>query len=417
MRYGWEIKRLGDVCTTGSGGTPSKSKKEYHDNGNIPWLLSGEVGQGEITKATNFITQNGLENSSAKFFPKNTILVAMYGATAGQVGILRFESATNQAICGIFPNDRLMPEFLYYCLLAKKDGLIAQAAGNAQPNISQIKIRNTDIPIPPLPEQRRIVGILDEAFAAIATATANAKKNLAHAQELFESELNRVFTQRGEGWVDVELVNACKKIQDGAHRSPKVLYSEPAPDRFPYLTSKNIRTGYLKLDSIQYCDTDFHNEIYPRCNPEVGDVLLTKDGANTGNVALNTLDKPFSMLSSVCLLKPDSEKLLSQFLLYYIQSKEGFEQITGRMTGTAIKRIILKTIKSSCIPLPNISEQEEIVSSFDRLSAKKQSLIAVYEQKLTLLAELKQSLLHRAFSGELTADTKVAEQTLTEARV
>jgi type I restriction enzyme S subunit len=153
------------------------------------------------------------------------------------------------------------------------------------------------------------------------------------------------------GWSRSPLVKVCTKIQDGAHRSPKKLYSEPGPNRFPYLTSKNIRNGYLKLDTIQYCDADFHNEIYPRCNPERGDVLLTKDGANTGNVVINTLDEPYSLLSSVCLLKPDPHRLLSKFLTYYIQSKEGFEQITGQMTGAAIKIIILKTIKSSSVYL------------------------------------------------------------------
>lgn len=105
----------------------------------------------------------------------------MYGATAGQVGILRFEAATNQAVCGILPNKHFIPEFLYYLFLLKKEELIATATGNAQPNISQIKIKNMVIPFPPLAEQERIVAILDEAFAAIATATVNVERNLVNA--------------------------------------------------------------------------------------------------------------------------------------------------------------------------------------------------------------------------------------------
>ena len=193
MRKAWEMHPLGEVCKTAAGGTPLKSKKEYHEGGSIPWLLSGEVAQGEIVRSKKFITQAGLENSSAKIFPRNTVLVAMYGATAGQVGILRFEAATNQAVCGILPNNKLVPEFVYYALLSKKAELVATAAGNAQPNISQIKIKNIPIPLPPLPEQRRIVAILDEAFAGIATAVANTEKNLANVRELFESYLNDVF--------------------------------------------------------------------------------------------------------------------------------------------------------------------------------------------------------------------------------
>lgn len=158
---GWVDRKLGDVCQTGAGGTPLKSKKEYYEGGNIPWLMSGEVSQGEVVAATKFITNKGLAKSAAKLFPKDTVLVAMYGATAGQVGILRFEAATNQAVCGIFPNDQFVPEFIFYVLLSRKQELIDQATGNAQPNISQIKIRNTTIPVCPLGDQRRLVALLD----------------------------------------------------------------------------------------------------------------------------------------------------------------------------------------------------------------------------------------------------------------
>ena len=117
MKAGWPVKKLGDLCQTGSGGTPLKAKKEYYEGGIIPWLLSGEVSQGEVREATKFITQKGLEESAAKVFPKDTVLVAMYGATAGQVGILRFEATTNQAVCGIFPSKHVVPEFLFYLFL------------------------------------------------------------------------------------------------------------------------------------------------------------------------------------------------------------------------------------------------------------------------------------------------------------
>ena len=98
MREGWEYKKLGEVCETSSGGTPSKNNKEYYEDGNIPWLRSGEVAQGLIYKSELFITEKGLNNSSAKLFPIDTIVLAMYGATVGQVGLLKKEMATNQAI-------------------------------------------------------------------------------------------------------------------------------------------------------------------------------------------------------------------------------------------------------------------------------------------------------------------------------
>lgn len=200
------------------------------------------------------------------------------------------------------------------------------------------------------------------------------------------------------GWPSRRLDEVCAKIQDGAHRSPQVLYSEPGEGRFPYLTSTNIRTGYLRLDGVQYCDAEFHNAIYPRCNPEVGDVLLTKDGANTGNVAINTLNEPFSLLSSVCLLKPDATKLLSGFLFYYIQSDDGFQQITGQMTGAAIKRIILKTIKVSSIPLPPLAEQRRIVGILDEAFEGLATAKANAEQNLQNARALFESHLQAVFT-------------------
>lgn len=158
----WEMVELGDVCDTSSGGTPLKNKPEYY-NGIIPWLKSGEVAQGYIYSVEETITELGLANSSAKLFPINTVLVAMYGATAGKVGILKIESTTNQAVCGILPNERYLPEFLYYYLLSQTEYLISQSTGGAQPNISQTIIKKLRIPSVPIEIQRQIVnGLLEE---------------------------------------------------------------------------------------------------------------------------------------------------------------------------------------------------------------------------------------------------------------
>ncbi len=157
----YDIISIGELFKTSSGGTPLKSKEEYYKNGTIPWLRSGEVAQGFITKAEIHITEDGLKNSSAKLFPIDTVLVAMYGATAGQVGILKFEASTNQAICGIFPNDKTIPEYLYLVLKSQKDYLISLSGGGAQPNISQKIIRDLKIPLPPLSVQEEIVAEIE----------------------------------------------------------------------------------------------------------------------------------------------------------------------------------------------------------------------------------------------------------------
>jgi type I restriction enzyme, S subunit len=156
--------KIGDVLKTSAGGTPLKSHKEYYENGDINWLLSGAVNKQNIIKCRTHITQQGLQNSSAKVFPINTVLVAMYGATAGQVGILRIEAATNQAVCGIYPSSEYLPEFLYFYLENYKKTLLEEASGTAQPNISQIKIKNVPLPVISISDQQEIISLVETIF-------------------------------------------------------------------------------------------------------------------------------------------------------------------------------------------------------------------------------------------------------------
>ena len=195
-KKGWVEKRLGGVCKTTSGGTPSKSRPEYYDEGTIPWLRSGEVCRKDISETEMFITQLGVKNSSAKLMPPNTVVVAMYGATAAQVGILRIESTTNQAVCGILPNDKFRPEFLYYYFRSIQDKLAARAQGGAQPNISQQKIKETIVPLISLPEQDEIVTCLNRATDKIELLQQHYTRQIADCAELRQSVLREAFEGR-----------------------------------------------------------------------------------------------------------------------------------------------------------------------------------------------------------------------------
>lgn len=189
----WSWKRIGDVFDTGAGGTPLKTYQEYYENGDIPWLRSGEVCKKYITETEMFITQLGMDNSSAKMFPENTVVVAMYGATAGQVGILHLATTTNQAVCGIFPKEDYVPEFIYYSLLNSKKGLVAQATGNAQPNISQIKIKNTLVPVISRKEQEEVVSNLDDLNDRCNCLFDNYQKTISLCDDLKQSLLRKAF--------------------------------------------------------------------------------------------------------------------------------------------------------------------------------------------------------------------------------
>lgn len=401
MKAGWQTKSLGDVCQVIGGGTPSKGNTGYY-GGSIPWATVRDMRSDVIYETEFKITENAVKNSSTNIIPGGNVIIATR-VGLGKVCLLGQDTAINQDLRGIVPTDpnKLEVRFLFWWLKSISDSIVAEGTGATVQGVKLPFIKGLPLPLPPLPEQQRIVGILDEAFEGIATAKANAEKNLQNARALFESHLQAVFTERGVGWFEKTLEETCIKITDGTHHSPKTQFAERAPGLFPYITSKNIRNNFMDLSNISYIEYEFHKGVYARCKPSMGDVLLTKDGAGTGNVTLNTFDEPFSLLSSVCLLKTKTELLKPAFLCYYLQSQVGLSSIIGQMTGAAIKRIVLKDIKKASVPFPSLSKQEAIVETIDGLLSETQRLESIYQQKLAALDALKKSLLDQAFSGEL----------------
>lgn len=151
----WEIKKLGEVCFTTSGGTPSRKNSKYYQ-GNIPWVKSGELDKGLITDTEENISEEAIKNSSAKVFPKGTLLIALYSATIGKLAFLGIEAATNQAVCGIFKSEVIESKFLYHFLFSKRPSLVKQSIGGAQPNISQGILKDLEIPLPRLPNKNAL---------------------------------------------------------------------------------------------------------------------------------------------------------------------------------------------------------------------------------------------------------------------
>lgn len=191
----WEKTELGKVATWGSGGTPSRKHPEYY-GGTIPWLKTGELNDSEIYDSEEKITENALKNSSAKIYPEDTVVVAMYGATIGKTGILKIKATTNQACACAVCGEKIFYRFLFFYLLSQKSDFINSGKGGAQPNISQTVLKYWPISLPPLDEQREIVRVLDETFAREAQARAAAEAALAAVPKLRRAVLARAF--RGE---------------------------------------------------------------------------------------------------------------------------------------------------------------------------------------------------------------------------
>ncbi|MFP4487404.1 MAG: restriction endonuclease subunit S [Campylobacterales bacterium] len=189
----YEVKLLGSLTKTTSGGTPKRNEKSYW-GGNIGWLKSGELNDGYITKVEEFITEDGLNKSSAKLFPIGTLLIAMYGATVGRLGILEIETTTNQAVCGIL-NDKNQFETLYmfYYLKKIREKMLKDSFGGAQPNISQTYIKELEVPLPPLHIQQKVVKYLDEISQKIEKVKQVQKEKMDNLKALKASILDSPF--------------------------------------------------------------------------------------------------------------------------------------------------------------------------------------------------------------------------------
>ncbi|MFT4800693.1 MAG: type I restriction enzyme S subunit [Flavobacteriaceae bacterium] len=203
MREDWIECTLGEVCFTTSGGTPSRQNKDFY-NGNIPWVKSGELDKGIIYDSEEHISEEAIKKSSAKIFPKGTLLFALYGATIGKMATLGVDAATNQAICGIYKNDVFNSEYLYNFLFSQKNFLIQQGIGGAQPNISQTILKKLNISIAPLVEQKAIVNKIEELFGSLDSGIVDLKKaqdqlviyRQAVLKKAFEGELTKEWREK-----------------------------------------------------------------------------------------------------------------------------------------------------------------------------------------------------------------------------
>lgn len=397
----WEIKTLGEVCNLMTGGTPRRNHPEYFNGGNIKWLVSGDIHKKEIHDCGGRITEEGYKNSNAKYLPVGSVLIALngQGKTRGTVALLRTEATCNQSLVSINPKDQkvLSSEYLFRVLDGRYEEIrkMTGDSGNDRRGLNMPLIRSIEITVPSLLEQKRIVKILDEKFGQIDELKGITERQIVDAKELFGSSAENLFAGENCDWKQVYLGDVCK-INDGTHFSPK----NSSEGDYMYVTAKNIKPYRIDLSKITYISKKAHDEIYARCSPKKGDILYIKDGATAGIAAINTIDEPFSLLSSVALFKC-SEDIFNNFLLHYMNSITGKKNFLEYVGGAAITRLTLVKLKNISIPLPTKIEQQKIAKELDELSEETKKLEVIFRRKITDLEELKKSYLEQAFSGNL----------------
>jgi type I restriction enzyme S subunit len=387
-----EFKKFEEVCELVGGSQPSKDEFIYEQKDGYVRLI-----QVRDYRTDKFITYIPLDKAK-RFCTKDDIMIGRYGPPI--FGIFKgLEGAYNVALMKAIVNEKLCDRNYFYWFL-NSDSLrkfveysSKRAAG--QDGVRKELLDKYPVYVPPLPEQQRIVAILDECFAALEKAKANAKQNLKNAKELFESYLQGVFEKKGEGWEDCSLEKYIKLI-DYRGRTPVKTESGVR-----LITAKNVKLGFLQLEPQEFIALDNYDSWMSRGIPNFGDVIFTTEAPLANVAQIDTTDR-LAFAQRIIVMQPKKDRLDQTFLKYMLLSNPIRKKIMRSGTGATVIGIKSSLLKKIEISFPSFQEQQTIVLQLDALRAETQRLEAVYQQKLADLEELKKSILQKAFAGELT---------------
>ncbi|MBU0580550.1 MAG: restriction endonuclease subunit S [Candidatus Margulisbacteria bacterium] len=367
----WQIKKLGDVLKLEYGKPLHKSKRKF--DGLYPvYGANGEKGR-----------------SDEFYFDKPSIIVGRKGS-AGEINLTEGKFWPLDVTYYVtFDDNKCDLKFIYNLLLTLE---LPKMAKGVKPGINRNEVYAIDVKIPPLPEQRRIVKILNEIFEKAAKAKENAEKNLQNAKELFESYLQSVFTQPGKDWEESQMDELCE-VEYGYTKKAK----SKGDYRYVRITDTD-ENGLLTDENKMYIDSFDDVDKYILAND---DLLMARTGASAGDVLLFQGAEKAVFASYLIRIKLKKE-ILSKLYWYYAKSKLYWDQVRQLSAGSAQPQFNGGALKQIVFPFPkSISKQESIVLKLDSLSIETKRLEATYKQKLTALEELKKSVLKRAFNGEL----------------
>ncbi len=401
MTGGWSLKEFSEIAEIFNGNSISKKDKETLYTGltdGVPYIGTKDVGFDHVIEYDNGVLIPESKAKDFKIAPPNSVLVCSEGGSAGRKVAHNIRNTHfGNKLFAIVPSDAALSKYLYYYTLSREfkesfKGLMTGVIGG----VSLKKFKSIKLPVPTVTEQKRIVAILDETFVGIDAAIANTEKNLTNARELFESYLDVVFTNDVKGWESVRLKDISTKITDGVHKKPHYV-----DNGVPFIKINNLTVGPgISFKDVSYISNEDHELFCKRTKPEKGDLLITKDGT-IGIVRIIDTDVEFSIFVSVALIKP-IDKSITPYLRYVLESPLIQNQINPQ--GAALKHLYLRDLREYLVPLPPKEVRDRIVERLNSFTMESTRLEFIYKQKLNSLKELKQSLLQKAFSGELTSE-------------
>ena len=379
MKNGWRTRPLADFVKSKSG--DSKVIKGKQSDQAREGLVQGYSASGpDVWVERADYSQSG-------------VVISAIGARCGKTFLAngKWTAIANTHV--LIPSESIDTRWLWY---RTNDESFWMRGGTAQPFVKVKDTLQRPCSIPPLPEQKRIVAILDEAFEGIATARANAEKNLGSARAIFESHSDSVFTQRGEGWNERVLGDVCERVTVGHVGITSPYYRDQG---VLFLRTQNVGTAGLVLDDVKHVTDEFHESLR---NSQVrpNDVLMSRVITNVVRCALVPSDFGRANCANVVLVRA-GDLLAPEYLVHYIRSRQAQRHLLSRKVGSAQLVVNTTVVKEWPIPLPSLSQQHQVVDALDTLAEETQHLEAIYQRKLVALDALKQSLLNRAFSGQL----------------
>lgn len=400
MKKGWELKRLDEVCAVERGSSP-RPIKEYQtqsDDG-VNWIKIGDTKGVEkyIYSTKEKITKEGAKQSR---FVKEGDFILTNSMSFGNPYIMKTEGYIHDGWFVLRLKNYIDTEYFWYLLVSPlvQEQFNTLANGAIVKNISGDLVKKVVLPIPPLPEQQRIVSVLDEAFASIAQAKSNAERNLVNAQELFESSLDNIFQHHSKGLTQKPLVDFCEDSRVITYGVIKL--GNETEDGVPCLRTSNVRWLRIETDGMKRILPSL-SEQYSRTILKGGEVLVNVRGT-LGGVAVVPLEMAgWNVSREVAVVPIDNKKVDPKFISYYIASGISQKWFGGVKKGAAYVGINIEDLRLLPISIPPLAEQRAIVGRLEALSAETGRLEEIYQQKVESLEELKKSVLGKEFEGEL----------------